>query len=136
VPAKDAVRFKRYGPLLAAEDAPIAAGVLPFEELVQEPLYQLVRQQLLADELEKVRAHGVERVRVVHVLPAGNVAYQASVHGQAQLVGATVKEVWRRLLRCPDRFVAVDSAIFLDPEITSTHYVERFGESLVSAARR
>jgi len=70
------------------------------------------------------------------VLPAGNVAYQASVHGQTQRVGATVKEVWQCLLRRPDRFVAVDSALFLDPEITSTHYVERYGEARQSDARR
>ena len=60
---KDAVRFKRYGPLLAATDSPITIGLLPFEELLQEPLYQLVRQQLLAHELEKTKAHGADRVR-------------------------------------------------------------------------
>lgn len=126
---KDAVRFKRYGPLLAAADSPITIGQLPFEELLQEPLYQLVRQQLLAQELEKAKAHGADRVRVVHVLPAGNTAYHASLHGTlAPLLGTTIKEVWRRLLRQPDRFVAMDSAVFLNPEITSSDYVERYGD--------
>lgn len=126
---KDAVRFKRYGALLAAADSPITIGLLPFEELLQEPLYQLMRQQLLAHELEKTNAHGADRVRVVHVLPAGNTAYHASLHGTlAPLLGTTVKEVWERLLRQPDRFVAMDSAVFLDPEITSSDYVERYGD--------
>ena len=127
-PRKDAVRFQRYGPLLAAADSPITIGLLPFEELLQEPLYQLVRQQLLAHALEKTKAQGVDRVRVVHVLPAGNTAYQASLHGTlAPLLGSTIKQVWQRLLRQPDRFVAMDSAVFLDPEITSSDYVERYG---------
>ena len=100
VTAKDAVRYERYGHLLAAPDGPIVAGLFPFEELLQEPLYQLVRQQLLAHELEKAGAHGADRVRVVHVMPAGNSAYHASLHGTvAPLLGATVKDVWQRLLR-------------------------------------
>lgn len=134
VPAKDAVRYERYGHLLAAPDGPIAIELLPFDELLQEPLYQLMRQQLLAHELEKARAHEVDRVRVVHVLPMGNTAYQASLHGTlAPLLGPTVKDVWHRLLRHPDRFVPMDSAVFLDAQITSKHYLERYGNGLPSA---
>ncbi len=40
-PAKDAVRLRRYGALLEAPDGPIRTGLLSFEELVNEPLYQL-----------------------------------------------------------------------------------------------
>lgn len=128
-PSRDQVRFKRYGALLAAEDGPVDASLVPFDELLQEPLYQLMRQQLLAHELEKQQAHGAERVRVVHVLPAANEAYQASLYGQnVRGLGATVKEVWSRLLRLPDRFVQLDSAIFLDPQITSVDYVDRYGD--------
>ena len=128
VPARDAVRLKRYGDLLAAPDGPIVAGSVPFEEFLQEPLYQLMRQQLLAHELEKAGAHGADRVRVVHVMPVGNSAYQASLHGMVTpLLGATVKDVWQRLLRRPDRFVSMDSAVFLDRQITSEHYLERYG---------
>jgi hypothetical protein len=131
-PAKDQTRFERYGHLLEAPDAPIVAGLLGFDELLQEPLYQLMRQQLLAHELEKAHEHGVDRVRVVHVLPAGNTTYQASLYGEeAMRLGATVKEVWQRLLRRPDRFVPVDSAVFLDPETTSQEYIARYGGSPV-----
>ena len=134
LPAKDAIRYERYGRLLAASDGPIAVELLPFEELLQEPLYQLMRQQLLAHQLEKVGAHGADRVRVVHVLPAGNHAYHASLHGAAtRLLGSTVKEVWQSLLRHPDRFVPMDSAVFLDPQITSQHYIERYGNGLTNA---
>jgi hypothetical protein len=135
VPAKDAVRYQRYGRLLSAPDSPIVTDLLPFEDLLQEPLYQLVRQQLLANELEKAGAHGADRVRVLHVLPAGNGAYQSSLHGTlAPLLGATVKEMWQRLLRRADRFVSVDNALFLDPETTSENYIERYGQRLLPDA--
>jgi hypothetical protein len=129
-PAKDAVRRSRYGDLLAAPDGPVIDGLLPFAELLQEPLYQLMRQQLLAHELEKAHAHGADRVRVAHVMPVGNRAYHESLYGEhAAQLGATVKEVWHRLLSRPDRFVPVDSAVFLAPEITSMHYLQRYGGS-------
>lgn len=136
VHAKDSVRRDRYGSLLADPDSPIDDELLPFEELLQEPLYQLVRQQLLAHELEKTAAHGAERVRVVHVLPAGNAAYQTSLHGTlARQLGPSVKDVWQRLLRRPDRFVPIDSAMFLDPTVTSEDYVERYGDALSQVPR-
>lgn len=126
--AKDAIRLKRYGHLLADSVGPVNLDVLPFEELLQEPLYQLMRQQLLAHELEKAGAYDVERVRVVHVMPVGNLAYQTSVHGPlTSKLGTTVKDVWQRLLRRPDRFVSLDSAVFLDARITSDEYVNRYG---------
>jgi hypothetical protein len=127
-PKRDAIRRKRYAHLVAAADGPIMGDVLPFDELLQEPLYQLVRQQLLAYELEKARAHDVDRVRVAHVMPAANIGYQESLHTPAvKALGGTVKEVWSRLLRYPHRFVSIDSSLFLDPAITSEHYVHRYG---------
>jgi hypothetical protein len=126
--AKDATRWERYGAALTAPDGPVRADVLSFDDLLDEPLYQLMRQQLLAHELEKHHAHDADRVRVVHVLPAANVAYQRSLHRPAQCaLGATVSEVWQQLLRHPDRFVSMDGSMFLDPAITSGEYVARYG---------
>ena len=129
-PAKDMVRFQRYGALLADPDGPINMELVGFEDLLQEPLYQLMRQQLLAHELEKAGAHGVDRVRVAHVHPAANTAYQTSLYGPRMLaLGATVMEVWGRLLRRPDRFVSIDSALFADPTITSNEYAARYRQA-------
>lgn len=134
---RDEVRRRRYGALVDDPTGPIDGSVLAFDELLQEPLYQLVRQQLLAHELEKARVMGTDRVRVVHVKPAGNLAYQQSLHIPAlRALGATVDEVWTKLLRHTDRFVALDSAIFLDPEITSHEYVARYGGDVNRAAVR
>lgn len=114
-----------------AVNGPVRGDLLDFADLLDEPLYQLMRQQLLAHALETDRAHGAHRVRVVHVLPAANVAYQHSLHRDSQrAIGDTVGDVWGRLLRSPDRFVSVDSSLFLDPAITSAEYVARYGETV------
>src|SRR4051812_4036471 len=70
--AKDEVRRSRYGAALADPDGPVRDDVLAFEQLCDEPFYQLVRQQLLAHELEKAGAEGAGRVRVLHVLAPDN----------------------------------------------------------------
>lgn len=102
--------------------------MVPYEALFVEPFYQLMRQQLLARDLERHRELDGEVARVVHVAPAANLAYQASVPTAAlRAVGPTVSAVWQALLKTPDRFVPVDSAIFLDPTVTSPAYAERYG---------
>jgi hypothetical protein len=127
-PAKDAVRRGRYAAALEASDGPVRSDLLRFEDLLDEPFYQLMRQQLFARELERAGVLGAQRVRVVHVLPAGNDAYQRSlVRHSHRALGATVSEVWRKLLRLPDRFVSIDSRVFLDAAVTSAEYVDRYG---------
>lgn len=130
-PAKDLVRHGRYGAAWSAPDSPVRSDLLPFELILDEPFYQLVRQQLLAHELEKARAHDADRVRVLHVLAPGNHAYQASlVRPEHRALGSSVSEVWQRLVGECDRFMTVDPAVFLDPEITSEEYVSRYGTDL------
>ena len=126
-PAKDEVRWQRYGTALHDPEGPVRADVLPFEALLAEPFYQLMRQQLLAWELEKAGVHDVDRVRVVHVMPSDNVAYRMSLRAVHREVGDTVHDVWHALLRRPDRFVSLDSSVFADPSITSPEYVDRYG---------
>ncbi len=130
-PARDAVRRARYEAALMAADGPVRGDLLGVADLLDEPFYQLMRQQLLAHQLESDHAHGADRVRVVHVLAAANTAYQQSIHRPAQrALGASVAEVWARLLRRPDRFVSLDSALFCDLGITSEEYAERYGDRL------
>ena len=74
-PAKNAERRRRYEHLLMAPDSPVDGSALPFDHFLDEPLYQLMRQQLLAYELEKRHAVGADVVRVVHVQPLHHAAY-------------------------------------------------------------
>jgi hypothetical protein len=131
-PAKNAVRLKRYGTLLADPTGPIRNDLLSFDHLTDEPFYQLVRQQLLAHALESNNPYGAGRCRVVHVTPAGNTAYQASLaRAEHQALGSSVGQVWQQLLRLPDRFTSMDSGVFLDPAITSREYSARYAEDVV-----
>jgi hypothetical protein len=125
VPASDAVRIGRYGADLADPDGPVRDDVLPVELLLDEPFYQLMRQQLLAHRLERSRAHGADVVRVLHVLAPDNTGYQDSlVRTEHRAAGGSVDQVWTRLLRTPDRFVHLDPVVFLDVGITSSEYVD------------
>ena len=72
-----------------------------------------MRQQLLARELEKRRELAADVVRVLHVLPPENSAYQQSLTREShRRAGATPDEVWSRLLRHPDRFLHINPAVF------------------------
>lgn len=124
-----AERTRRYEAALAAADGPVDLNDVPaIGVLFYEPIYQLVRQQLLADQLRRDPTIDAEVVRVVHVSPSGNHAYQRSyVHPTLRDRGATVGEVWQTLLRDKSTFVALDSDVFLSPSITSDNYVQRYG---------
>lgn len=126
-PEKDAVRAGRYERLYLDHTGPVNPFV-PIDFLFDEPFYQLLRQQLLAHELEKCHAEGAAVVRVLHVLNPANDAYQQSVvRPEMKEFGDTVDEIWAFLRRGkPRRFRHVDPAVFLDPAITSVEYVARY----------
>ena len=133
-PKKDTVRKDRYeGLLLDKLHSPIDLSDFPFKELLQDPIYQLMRQQLLAQQLEKHKAHDkVKRVIVLHIDSPLNLAYQKSLFGdKTRELGSTVDEVWKRLLKSKNRFKQMDSSVFLDPNITSAEYVLRYGPMAV-----
>ena len=128
-PEKDAERARRYKKLLSEPGSPINLSKVPFKELLQDPIYQLMRQQLLARQLEKSGAHNkVDRVLVLHIDSEGNTAYQKSVFGKmTRKLGTTVHEVWSQILKSKSRFMQVSSSVFLDPKITSAEYAMRYG---------
>ena len=127
-PTKDEVRRQRYEAHLHLPDSPVRVDALPFSRLLDEPFYQLMRQQLLAAALERDPDVPAKVVRVVHVHPTANLAYQDSLHHvEHRDLGSTVAEVWAALLTRPDRYVELDNGVFLDPAITSTDYAARYG---------
>lgn len=134
-PDSDAIRIGRYAADLAAVDGPVQADVLPIELLLDEPFYQLMRQQLLAHRLEQAGAHGADVVRVLHVLAPENTGYQDSLlRNEQRAAGVNIDEVWAKLLRTPDRFRHVDLAVFLDPAVTGDGYVDRYSPAAATDA--
>lgn len=128
--AKASTRLSRYEQALRHAESPIDVDGIELTDLFHEPIYQLVRQQLLASELERDGGVKAERVTIVHVLSPDNTAYQSSYVAPAiRGRGVPASEVWSSLLRVPDRFVPLDPVVFLDPAITSDEYVLRYGAS-------
>ncbi|CAB4922591.1 unannotated protein [freshwater metagenome] len=126
----DKTRIRRYGADYHDPSGPLRSDLMDIEWMLDEPFYQLMRQQLLAWRLERDGAEGANVVRVLHVLPPDNEAYQQSlVRAEHRQLGDSVDEVWAGLLRTPDRFQHVDPAVFLDESITSWDYVDRYSPS-------
>jgi hypothetical protein len=64
-------RFARYGNATFAPAGPIRSDLgLQLTDFLREPFYQLMRQQLLAWQIE--RKSDFDRVRVLHLSPTGN----------------------------------------------------------------
>ncbi len=115
---KFAERSKRYAEALTASDSPVRTeDIADIGVLFHEPIYQLVRQQLLADKLRRDPAVGAGVVRVVHVSPPDNRAYQRSyIHPDLRPRGASVSEVWASLLRDSSTFLSMRLGGLLRPE--------------------
>lgn len=74
----NSTRIARYADKAFAPNGPIRADLgLSVEAFFWEPFYQLLRQQMLAWRMERAREDGAERVRVLHISPAGNTALHA-----------------------------------------------------------
>ena len=134
-PAKDQIRVGRYLADIEDTRGPILSDLLPIELLFDEPLYQLTRQQLLAHRLEMDRAESASVVRVLHVLPPDNHAFQRSlVRAETTALGECVDDVWSQLLARRDRFIHVNPDVFLDSAVTSRDYVDRYGPARTASS--
>lgn len=126
-------RVARYQPLLDDPDCPIDTSALTLDDLLVEPVYQLMRQALLAHRMEATRELDAEIVRVVYVAPAANHELWASPGspGFAALAAehdGHAAKAWRSLLREPSRFVVLDSATLLAAESPiSAEFKARYG---------
>lgn len=121
-------RKATYEKLISAREGPINLGALSVEALFDEPVYQLVRQQLLAHEIEQHADSGFDRVRVAHVLPPANAAYELSIlNTSAASAGDSTLTAWQALLRKPHAFVHVDPDIFSHPDASGAAYQRRYG---------
>ena len=102
------VREGRYAELAFATHGPLRADLdLWLTDFFYEPLYQLLRQQMLAKQLEMHRYEGVRRVRVLHVSPVANTELGriTSPELRARFPRLDVFDAWSKVLVEPDRFL-------------------------------
>src|SRR5260370_10512334 len=73
-------RVTLYGPPFEAADSPIRLDrVTSVDQLLIEPFYQHLRQQLLATAMERAQELGFVTVSVLHVAPEANRAYHEGI---------------------------------------------------------
>ena len=99
-----------YKHLFDRADFPIRKDLLQdFDALFFEPFYQLMRQQLLANEMERARELGADVVSLLHIAPAHNDQFNRVTSPTLKHLGDKVTAVWQSLVREPDRFQSVSS---------------------------
>jgi hypothetical protein len=110
VSGKGTDRSNTYVPLFERDDCPINKTLLPsFGALFYEPFYQLMRQQVLAHEMELAQELSATRVCVLHIAPAHNSDFRRVTSPELQPLGGTATQVWGKLVRPRDRFVCVST---------------------------
>ena len=103
-------RTEIYAPLYNREDCPLDKDLLSsFDALFYEPFYQLLRQQLLANEMEKAQELGADVVSVLHIAPSHNVDFPRVTSPPLRDLGDSVITVWKRLVTEPDRFISIST---------------------------
>lgn len=108
-----------YAPLFERDDCPILLATLPeLDALFYNPFDQLMRQQLLAHEMERARELEADVVSVLHLAPAQNHDFHRITSPKLGTLGATAMDVWRNLARPQTRFLSLNTEQLFGPLFT------------------
>lgn len=103
-------RTEIYRPLFERNDCPIDKSLVPsFDALFIEPFYQFMRQQFLANEMEKAHELGADVVSVLHIAPAVNTDFDRITSQDLAGLGEKATSVWKNLLTVQDRFISIST---------------------------
>jgi hypothetical protein len=103
-------RTEIYRHLFERDDCPINKDILPgFDDLFYEPFYQLMRQQFLANEMEKVREVGADVVSILHIAPAHNKDFYRITSPELKKFGDSATAVWKNLVKNQDKFTSIST---------------------------
>ncbi len=106
-PTSNEVRAHRYRELMFAPTGPIRSDQnLKLEDFFWEPFYQLLRQQILACQMENAREANTDRVRVLHISPAGNQRLHVVTSKALNHFGEDALSVFSQMLVDPTAFVS------------------------------
>lgn len=99
-----------YAPLFEADHDLLDKTLLPgFDSLFFEPFYQFMRQQYLANEMEKAHELGADIVSLLHIAPAHNLDFKKITSSKLRSLGDSATKVWDRLVKKTDRFHSVST---------------------------
>ena len=103
-------RTSIYKPLFERDDCPISKNLLhSFDALFYEPFYQLMRQQFLANEMERAQELSANTVCVLHIAPARNTDFRKVTSPKLVPLGETAIDAWKKLVRPHGRFISVST---------------------------
>lgn len=106
-PSGNPTRIERYKDLAFAPSGPIRNDLgLKLEDFFWEPFYQLLRQQMLALEMQKANEDGAQRVRVLHLSPAANTALKKVTAPALRRFGDDAFSAFKAVLQHPEDFVS------------------------------
>lgn len=126
-PPRGRSRASRYLDLWNSAAGSFRSDLVPYDDLFVEPMYQLLRQQLLAWAMESDGSLCLDAVRVVHICPTDN----DGVHSAARLpshvaAGGDPIAIWSELVG-GSRFASIDSSAFLREGLRTDEYRDRYG---------
>ena len=100
-------RLERYSDIVFAPEGPIRDDLgLSLDDFFWEPFYQMIRQQMLAMQMEKARELDAEQVRVIHISPSMNRDLHKVTAPALRRFGDDAFTVFRELLIDPSAFVS------------------------------
>jgi hypothetical protein len=105
-------RWANYIDLLEHERCPIKPR--NFKDLYYEPFYQMMRQTLLGWQMTVRKEYGAEDWVHVHVIPNENRELRETITSP-KLLGNSITEAWRSVLKQPEKYVTIDPKQFLSP---------------------
>jgi hypothetical protein len=103
-------RTKIYEHLYLKDDCPLDKTLIDdFSSLFYEPFYQLMRQQLLAHEMELARELGASKVSVLHLAPGINKDFKRVTSPGLKQIGDSAVDVWKKIV--------IDDGLFISQNI-------------------
>ncbi|RWK85301.1 MAG: hypothetical protein EOR52_27735 [Mesorhizobium sp.] len=117
-PEREAERLRRYQNIAFRPSGPLRSDAgLKLTDLFWEPFYQLVRQQMLAGRMQAAQEDGAERVRVLHIAPAGNQRLTRVTSPALRPLGDNAFNVYSSLLEYHDDFISRSTESLFSPLI-------------------
>ena len=80
---------------------------LDFSELFYDPFDQMLREQLLADQIQKMQKEDdrIDIVTVLHLAPKQNSEIEKITNAKLLSLGETVTEIWGKIVDDDDKFI-------------------------------
>lgn len=130
-PGALATRLGRYSKPFVADDSPFLANQISMEALFFEPVYQLLRLQLLAREMEKAGEGDAGKVRLVYAAPSRNESVWRAINSILSSAGTDATSAtmaWRKLLKDREKFLHYETARLVRERAPTTPvFKERYG---------